>query len=32
MNLISSPLEASLFVLIVLMAIGLIVVLFGKGN
>ena len=32
MNLISSPLEASLFVLIVLMAIGLIIVLFGKGN
>ena len=32
MNLISSPLDASLFALFVLMFIGLIVVLFGKGN
>lgn len=32
MNLISSPLEASLFVLVLLISIGLVIVLFGKGN
>lgn len=32
MNLITSPLEASLFVLAILLIVGLIVVLSGKGN
>lgn len=32
MNLITSPIEASLFVLAILLIVGLIVVLSGKGN
>jgi hypothetical protein len=32
MNLISSPMEASLFILFLVMAIGLSIVLLGKGN
>ncbi len=32
MNLISSPIEASVFILLLLMAVGVSIVLFGKGN